>query len=149
VLELGRFDALFFADVLSLRDFYKGNFDTVPGYGGQMGLLDPLPLIAIVSHVTNRLGLGLIVSTSFEKPFQLARSLATLDTLSKGRIAWNVASRRRAISASRIILTATRATIGPMTCWRRALHCGGAGRPGRSCWTRPAAGSPNHPRFTM
>jgi FMN-dependent oxidoreductase (nitrilotriacetate monooxygenase family) len=90
VLELGKLDALFFADILSLPDFYKGNFDTVLGYGGQMGLLDPLPLIAIVSRVTKRLGLGVTVSTSFEKPFQLARSLATLDTLSKGRVAWNV-----------------------------------------------------------
>jgi alkanesulfonate monooxygenase SsuD/methylene tetrahydromethanopterin reductase-like flavin-dependent oxidoreductase (luciferase family) len=90
VLELGKFDALFFADVLALPDFYKGNFDTVLERGGQMGLLDPLPLIAIVSRVTQRLGLGVTVSTSFEKPFQLARSLGTLDTLSKGRIAWNV-----------------------------------------------------------
>ncbi len=90
VLELGKFDALFFADVLALSDFYKGNFDTVLGRGGQMGLLDPLPLIAIVSRVTQRLGLGVTVSTSFEKPFHLARTLATLDTLSKGRIAWNV-----------------------------------------------------------
>jgi len=90
VLELGKFDALFFADILALPDFYRGNFDTVLERGGQMGLLDPLPLIAIVSRVTQRLGLGVTVSTSFEKPFQLARSLATLDTLSKGRVAWNV-----------------------------------------------------------
>jgi FMN-dependent oxidoreductase (nitrilotriacetate monooxygenase family) len=34
--------------------------------------------------------LGVTVSTSFEKPFQLAPSLGTLDTLSRGRIAWNV-----------------------------------------------------------
>ena len=90
VLELGKFDALFFADVLSLSDFYKGNFDTVLGRGGQMALLDPVPLIAIAARVTQRLGLGVTVSTSFEKPFQLARNLATLDWISKGRIAWNV-----------------------------------------------------------
>jgi FMN-dependent oxidoreductase (nitrilotriacetate monooxygenase family) len=90
VLELGKLDALFFADVLALPDFYKGNFDSVLGLGGQMGLLDALPLIAIVSRVRQRLGLGVTVSTSFEKPFQLARSLGTLDILSEGRIAWNV-----------------------------------------------------------
>jgi hypothetical protein len=44
VLEPGKFDALFFADVLALPSFYKGNFDTMLGLGGQMGLLDPLPL---------------------------------------------------------------------------------------------------------
>jgi FMN-dependent oxidoreductase (nitrilotriacetate monooxygenase family) len=90
ILELGKFDALFFSDVLSLPDFYRGNFDTVLGHGGRLGLLDAVPLIAIAARVTQRLGLGVTVSTSFETPLQLARSLTTLDTLSKGRVAWNV-----------------------------------------------------------
>ncbi len=40
--------------------------------------------------MTQRLGLGVTVSTSFEAPVQLARSLATLDAMCKGRMAWNV-----------------------------------------------------------
>ncbi len=43
VLELGKFDALFFADVLSLPDFYRGKFDTVLGHGGQVGLSTRFP----------------------------------------------------------------------------------------------------------
>jgi FMN-dependent oxidoreductase (nitrilotriacetate monooxygenase family) len=99
VLELGKFDALFFADVLSISDFYKGSFETILGRGGQMGFLDPVPLIAIVSRVTQRLGLGVTVSTSFEPAYQLARNLATLDWLSKGRIAWNVVTTSSGIAA--------------------------------------------------
>jgi alkanesulfonate monooxygenase SsuD/methylene tetrahydromethanopterin reductase-like flavin-dependent oxidoreductase (luciferase family) len=94
-----------------------------------MGLLDPLPLIAIVSRVTSRLGLGVTVATSFERAFQLARSLATLDTLSRavshGTSSPCRARPRLAISASRIISTATRATIAPTKSWRRASHCRG------------------------
>ena len=37
VLESGFFDALFFADILALMDFYKGSYETVLSRGGQMG----------------------------------------------------------------------------------------------------------------
>lgn len=89
-LEQGKFDAAFFADVLGLYDHYNESFDTILGKGGQMGLLDPLPLLAIMSRVTERLGLGATISTTYFNPYHIARVTATLDILSKGRIAWNV-----------------------------------------------------------
>lgn len=55
-----------------------------------MGLLDPLPLLAIMARVTKHIGLGATISTSFHHAYQLARVLATLDTISDGRVAWNV-----------------------------------------------------------
>ncbi len=90
VLEAGFFDALFFADVLALMDFYKGSYETVLGRGGQMGLLDPMPMLAQMARVTKHIGLGGSVSSSFVHPFQTARTFATLDHLSGGRMAWNI-----------------------------------------------------------
>src|SRR4029077_18255631 len=47
VLEKGKFDCLFFADTLGIFVLYKGGFDTMLGRGGQMGLLDPMPVVAM------------------------------------------------------------------------------------------------------
>ncbi|MGA0565595.1 LLM class flavin-dependent oxidoreductase [Ancylobacter sp. VNQ12] len=83
-LEAGRFDAFFFADATA---FYN---ETIMTKGGQMSLLDPVPLVAMMARATSRIGLGLTMSTSFLPPYSLARTLASLDLLSGGRIAWNV-----------------------------------------------------------
>jgi FMN-dependent oxidoreductase (nitrilotriacetate monooxygenase family) len=90
VLEQGKFDSLFFADILGLYDLYGGSFATILRCGGQMGLLDPIPLLSIMARVTSRVGLGATLSSTFYPPYHLARSLGTLDLLSGGRVAWNV-----------------------------------------------------------
>src|SRR5580704_13474771 len=90
VLEAGFFDALFFADILALMDFYKDSYATVLERGGQMGLLDPLPMLAQMARVTKHIGLGGSVSSSFVHAFQIARSFASMEPLSNGRMAWNV-----------------------------------------------------------
>lgn len=90
VLEQGRFDALFFADVLGLYDYYNGSFATQLGKGGALSLLDPLPILAMMARATRHIGLGATLSTTFHQPYQIARTLGTLDILSKGRMAWNV-----------------------------------------------------------
>ena len=92
VLEKGKFDCLFFADTLGLFDNYRGNFDAILKGGGQMGFLDPLPVLAVMSRVTRHIGLGATLSTTFHNPYQIARTLGTLDVLSEGRMAWNVVS---------------------------------------------------------
>lgn len=90
VLEAGKFDSLFFADILGLYDLYGGSFAAILRCGGQMGLLDPMPLLAIMSRVTSHIGLGATLSSTFFPPYHLARTLGTLDLLSGGRVAWNV-----------------------------------------------------------
>ncbi|WP_342358724.1 LLM class flavin-dependent oxidoreductase [Terrarubrum flagellatum] len=90
VLERGFFDCLFFADVLGLYDYYNSSYDVTVGKGGALSLLDPLPIIAMMARVTRNIGLGATLSTTFHNPYQIARTLATLDILSNGRTAWNV-----------------------------------------------------------
>lgn len=83
-LEAGRFDGFFFADVLC---FYN---EPIMAQGGQMSLLDPVPLVAQMARATSRIGLGVTMSTSFQEPYAIARVLSSLDALSGGRIAWNI-----------------------------------------------------------
>ncbi|MBX6378406.1 MAG: NtaA/DmoA family FMN-dependent monooxygenase, partial [Clostridia bacterium] len=91
VLELGRFDALFFADTLAVYDRYANSFEATVKYGGQGAFqLDPVPLLSVIAASTRYLGLGATISTTFYEPYHIARTLATLDHLSGGRVAWNV-----------------------------------------------------------
>ena len=90
VLEDARFDAGFFADGLGLPDVYKNSYADYIGRGGQTSLIDPMTVLPLMARVTTHLGLGNTVSTTFNQPYQIARSLGSLDLLSRGRAAWNV-----------------------------------------------------------
>jgi len=50
---------------------------------------DPLPLIPLMAQATSRVGLVPTISTSFYPPYLLARLIATLDLMSKGRVGCN------------------------------------------------------------
>ncbi len=83
-LEQAKFDAIFFADA---QIFFN---DVTIRKGGELYMLDPVPLAMSIARATKKLGIGITQSTSFFEPYGLARSLATLDLLSGGRIAWNI-----------------------------------------------------------
>jgi FMN-dependent oxidoreductase (nitrilotriacetate monooxygenase family) len=90
VLESACFDAAFFADTQGIPDQYGGTFSTYLQHGGQISYLDPLTVLPLMMRVTTRLGLGTTLSTTFHTPYHLARTLSSLDLLSKGRVCWNV-----------------------------------------------------------
>jgi FMN-dependent oxidoreductase (nitrilotriacetate monooxygenase family) len=90
VLENACFDAGFFADTFGLPDMHKGGYETYLGMGGQITYVDPMAVLPLMARVTTHLGLGPTLSTTFNTPYWLARSLASLDLISKGRICWNI-----------------------------------------------------------
>ncbi|HWK44846.1 MAG TPA: LLM class flavin-dependent oxidoreductase [Stellaceae bacterium] len=90
VLEAAKFDGCFFADLFGLYDVHQGTVDAYVRRGGQISYLDPTVVLPIMAAVTSNLGLGATLSTSFHTAYHLARWLASLDILSKGRVAWNV-----------------------------------------------------------
>ena len=91
LLEAGKFDLLFLADILSIPNRYENSMDSQLRYGALGALrLNPLLVLASIAAGTRRIGLASTVSTSYFHPFDVARSLATLDHLSGGRAAWNI-----------------------------------------------------------
>ncbi|WP_268762053.1 LLM class flavin-dependent oxidoreductase [Bacillus sinesaloumensis] len=90
LLERGKFDAVFFADVLGIYDVYQKSKAPSIRDGLQVPLNDPALLISAMAHVTENLSFAITVSTTYEAPFGNARRFSTLDHLTKGRIAWNV-----------------------------------------------------------
>ncbi len=90
LLERGKFDGLFIADVLGIYDVLNGSGDAAIRQATQVPVNDPLALITPMALVTEHLGFGLTASLSFEHPYPFARRLSTLDHLTKGRVGWNI-----------------------------------------------------------
>ncbi|KQR99262.1 MULTISPECIES: NtaA/DmoA family FMN-dependent monooxygenase [Microbacterium] len=83
--ERGRFDYLFLAEGLRLRE-QKGvihEYDVA-------GRPATLAVLAALAAVTEHIGLVGTLSATFNEPYELARQLATLDLVSDGRAGWNV-----------------------------------------------------------
>jgi FMN-dependent oxidoreductase (nitrilotriacetate monooxygenase family) len=81
IAERGHLDGFFLADSLA------------PPFPPELGIvwgLDPLLLLSSVAVVTERIGLIASVTTTFNEPYNVARSMASLDHLSHGRASWNV-----------------------------------------------------------
>src|SRR6516165_9201755 len=74
----------------TLDDIHEGSYDAYVRGGGQISFLDPTVVLPVMAAATRHLGLGATLSTSFHSPYHLARWLASLDVMSKGRVAWNV-----------------------------------------------------------
>lgn len=79
--EAGDFDALFFADSMALWSDVRER---------PAGSIEPSVLATAAISATERIGVILTMSTSFNEPYNVARRLASLDHLSNGRIGWNI-----------------------------------------------------------
>ncbi len=86
-LEEGLFDLFFIADTPATRTENLDIWTKSPIYTNG---LEPITLLTALALNTKHIGLGGTVSTSFFEPFNIARQFASLDHISKGRVAWNV-----------------------------------------------------------
>ena len=82
VAERGLIDALFLAD--GPGGLVEESF-TRPWRA-----LDPVTLLSALSQQTDHIGLVATTSTIFGHPYVVARQIASLDHISKGRAAWNI-----------------------------------------------------------
>ena len=90
ILEGGRFDGVFIADVIGYYDVYRGGNRDAIREAAQIPVNDPLQLAVPISMASEHLGIGITASTSFEHPYTFARRLSTADHLTKGRVGWNI-----------------------------------------------------------
>lgn len=97
-LEKAKFHGIFIADVLGGYDVYNGprNLDAAIRSGAQWPVNEPLAVIPAMAAVTESIGFGVTVATTYEQPYHLARRLSTVDHLSRGRYVTAVVARSRA-----------------------------------------------------
>ncbi|CAN5850299.1 LLM class flavin-dependent oxidoreductase [soil metagenome] len=88
--ERGLLDAVFFSD----------GFDYgAPAVSRPWQSLDPFIPLTAIARTTEHVGLVATVSSSFQHPYNIARTVASLDYVSGGRAAWNVVATRSAQAA--------------------------------------------------
>jgi FMN-dependent oxidoreductase (nitrilotriacetate monooxygenase family) len=92
ILERGKFDGLFIADVLGVYDVYHGSAEHAIRQATQIPLNEPMLLVPAMAHVTKHLGFGVTCSLTYEHPYPFARRISTLDHLTDGRAGWNIVS---------------------------------------------------------
>jgi long-chain alkane monooxygenase len=71
-------------------DVYGGNRDAALRTAAQTPVGAPLVTIPAMAAATERLGFGATVSLTYELPYKFAKTMTTLDHLTKGRVAWNI-----------------------------------------------------------
>jgi N-acetyl-S-(2-succino)cysteine monooxygenase len=84
--ERGVLDSIFLPDSPGSAEFRS---EFLPS-----AAFDPLLLLAALTTATTYIGLIATVSTTYSYPWDVARRLATLDFLSRGRASWNVVTTR-------------------------------------------------------
>lgn len=81
--EAAKIDAVFFGDLVQTAFLQEGDVKF-------SGFYEPVSTMGALAAVTTRIGLIGTISTSFSEPYNVARQLAGIDTLSKGRAGWNI-----------------------------------------------------------
>ncbi len=90
LLERGKFDGLFLADVVGVYDVYGGSPDTALREAVQVPMNDPFLVIPPMAQATEHLAFAVTVNLSHEAPLPFARRMSTLDHMTDGRIGWNI-----------------------------------------------------------
>jgi FMN-dependent oxidoreductase (nitrilotriacetate monooxygenase family) len=90
LLERGKFDLMFFADVIGIQGPHRGDFRKTAESSIHFPVNDPSTLAPVLAYVTENLGIAFTSSTLQEHPFNFARRISTLDHISGGRVAWNI-----------------------------------------------------------
>lgn len=86
IAEGAAFHFMFLADHPSVME---ADSATIARSGRNDGF-EPITLLSALSSRTQDIGLVATATTTYHQPFHLARMLASLDHLSKGRAAWNI-----------------------------------------------------------
>jgi len=139
VAEQGKFDFVFIADVMSIRNFDDRRIAREREHA--LLKLEPTLALAAIAATTERIGLIPSVSTTYNPPYAFARRMASLDHISGGRAGWNMVTSFSLDEARNFSLDEPLDTATP-ACTRGGICRGGEGTLeflGRRC-VRPRQG---------
>ncbi|PZW39444.1 FMN-dependent oxidoreductase (nitrilotriacetate monooxygenase family) [Humitalea rosea] len=105
-LERACFDFLLMEDSVFVPDNYGASMEFYLARALRAPKNDPLPLVPLIAQATTHLGIVPTISTSFYPPYLLARLMATLDLMSKGRVGCNFVTSTAARAAQNFGLDA-------------------------------------------
>ena len=82
IAERGLMDSIFLADNIAIPEYRVTHLPQTQ--------FDPVVVLSALAAITSRIGLIGTGSTTYSKPWDLARRFATLDHMSGGRAGWNI-----------------------------------------------------------
>lgn len=89
-MERAGFDFMMLEDSLMVPDIYAGTAELELKHAFYAPKLDPVPVVSMLAYATEHIGIVATASTTFYPPYLLARTFATLDHVTRGRVGWNV-----------------------------------------------------------
>ncbi|MBQ7804441.1 NtaA/DmoA family FMN-dependent monooxygenase [Rhodococcus sp. (in: high G+C Gram-positive bacteria)] len=105
-LEAAKLDFILFEDTTVVADKFGESMEMDLKHAVTAPKHDPLPLLPLMAYETSNIGLISTASTTFYEPFVLARLFSTLDSLTGGRVGWNIVTSSEINAAKNIGLDA-------------------------------------------
>lgn len=105
-LERAKFDFVFFEDSTVVADKFGDSMELDLKHAILAPKHDPLPLLPLMAQATSHIGIIATASTTFYHPFVLGRLFSTLDSLTGGRVGWNIVTSSETNAAKNLGLDA-------------------------------------------
>lgn len=102
--ERAHMDMVFFEDAAAIRE----RDPRLASQAARSTSFEPLSLLAALAVNTSRIGLVATASTTYNEPYGLARTFASLDQLSGGRAGWNLVTSASELEAENFVSSGLR-----------------------------------------
>jgi FMN-dependent oxidoreductase (nitrilotriacetate monooxygenase family) len=102
--ERGQMDMVFFEDAAAIRE----RNPRLASQAARSTSFEPLSLLAVLAAHTSHIGLVATASTTYNEPYGLARTFASLDQLSGGRAGWNLVTSASDLEAENFVSSGLR-----------------------------------------
>jgi len=102
--ERAKFDMIFIEDAAAIRE----RNPELASQAARSTSFEPLSLLAALALHTSHVGLVATASTTYNEPYGLARTFASLDQLSGGRAGWNLVTSASVLEAANFMSSGLR-----------------------------------------
>lgn len=104
IAEAAKFDMIFIEDAAAIRERNAN----IASQASRSTMFEPLSLLAALAVNTSHIGLVATASTTYNEPYGLARTLASIDNLSRGRAGWNLVTSASELEAENFVSSGLR-----------------------------------------
>jgi len=102
--EAAKFDMIFVEDAAAIRERNAN----IASQAARSTMFEPLSLLAALAVNTSHIGLVATASTTYNEPYGLARTFASVDQLSGGRAGWNLVTSASELEAENFVSSGLR-----------------------------------------
>ncbi|MEK1851455.1 MAG: LLM class flavin-dependent oxidoreductase [Phyllobacterium sp.] len=102
--EAAKFDMIFVEDAAAIRERNAN----IASQAARSTMFEPLSLLAALAVNSSHIGLVATASTTYNEPYGLARTFASLDQLSGGRAGWNLVTSASELEAENFVSSGLR-----------------------------------------